>query len=146
MKKILTIFFFVVFLFSSCKKEQPESDACFTYTTNGAIIVFDPGCSKDATDFDWDFGDGQTRQNCPQPLHQYANPGNFQVSLTITKSNGTLVTTKKSVSIAQVCRTCTYTLQGTSQSNSSTYCGTLQSAESFCNSCQDQPPYTSSCQ
>ncbi len=38
----------------------------------------------------WDFGDGTTAStNSPATSHQYANPGNYQVTLTVTNSAGT---------------------------------------------------------
>lgn len=37
--------------------------------------------------FEWDFGDGNTSTE-PMPVHTYAEPGNYEVTLTLTADNG----------------------------------------------------------
>jgi PKD repeat protein len=58
------------------------TDASFTYG-DGALFLEDPAIAA----WEWDFGDGTTsgEQN---PLHTYAEPGLYTVSLTITDEGG----------------------------------------------------------
>ncbi|MEM1449260.1 MAG: PKD domain-containing protein [Planctomycetota bacterium] len=54
----------------------------FTDTSNGA-----PGA------WSWDFGDGGTSSD-QSPMHTYAAPGSYDVSLTVTRESGTTTTVK----------------------------------------------------
>jgi DNA-binding beta-propeller fold protein YncE len=68
--------------------------------------LFDASASSDPDDalarFDWNFGDGTTGPNAgPTPAHTYANPGTYQVTLTVTDArgcNGALVFTGQTAS------------------------------------------------
>jgi len=127
-----------VFLAYSCKKEgaaKKDPEACFTFSQNGAIVNFNSSCSKNANAYDWDFGNGSTSIGV-NPTHEFSNPGTFNVTLKITADNGSTNTTTKTVTVSQVCKTCTCTILGTS--SSSNYCGTQQQVASFCSSCNSQ--------
>ncbi|MCK7540335.1 MAG: PKD domain-containing protein [Marinilabiliales bacterium] len=45
----------------------------------------------------WEFGDGATLNNQPDPVHTYATYGVFNVTLTITNSNGCIQSTTRQV-------------------------------------------------
>lgn len=49
--------------------------------------------SYEATSYNWNFGDGNTSAEA-NPVHTYANPGLYTVTLTGTKGSGTAVATK----------------------------------------------------
>jgi len=55
------------------------------------IIEFNGSSSSNVTKYEWDFGDGQKNYTA-QPVHTYANPGTYMVTLTTTNydisSNG----------------------------------------------------------
>jgi len=48
------------------------------------IITFNSGSSKNVTTWDWDFGDGTAHNTTENPVHNYANPGTYTVTL-VTK-------------------------------------------------------------
>ncbi len=88
------------------------------YVTVGATLAadfdyyFDPGCTPIATTFTdlsqsctgavsqwlWDFGDGTTSTE-KDPVHNYAAPGDYTVTLTVTNSVGSITAANKTVSI-----------------------------------------------
>jgi len=59
---------------------QPYAIASFTSSLNGLIISFN-NTSQNASDYLWDFGDGNTSTQT-SPVHTYARPGNYTVTLT----------------------------------------------------------------
>lgn len=56
--------------------------ACFNNPTN---ISFNSSASVGAVGYYWDFGDGFT-STLPNPIHAYANPGNYTVCLLVTST------------------------------------------------------------
>lgn len=62
----------------------------FASDLGGAIVPFD-NLSKDfdgiVTNWDWNFGDGNTSTE-EHPIHTYAAPGTYTVSLTVTDNDG----------------------------------------------------------
>jgi PKD repeat protein len=66
--------------------------AAFTPTTSGQSLVVDGGASH-ASDgatltYDWNWGDGTAHGSGPTASHNYAAPGNYTVTLTVTDSFG----------------------------------------------------------
>jgi gliding motility-associated-like protein len=49
----------------------------------------------------WDFGDGSPASNTTNPLHQYAGPGNYNVTVVASGGNGT-VTKSKTITISAI--------------------------------------------
>ncbi|HHM01873.1 MAG TPA: PKD domain-containing protein [Caldithrix abyssi] len=64
------------------------TSGCPTLTVN-----FTDQSSGDITDWSWDFGDGTT-STLQNPTHDYANPGSYTVSLTVTGPGGSDTNTK----------------------------------------------------
>ena len=64
------------------------TSGCPTLTVN-----FTDQSSGDITDWSWDFGDGTT-STLQNPSHDYANPGSYTVSLTVTGPGGSDTNTK----------------------------------------------------
>jgi PKD repeat protein len=68
--------------------------AIWTYTNlgttgSGMKIEFDASASVNATQYEWDFGDGNTNSGSVKPVHTYITPGLFYfVKLTVTNSCG----------------------------------------------------------
>lgn len=65
-------------------------DAAFTYTIDGMTVSFtdisDPGVGP-ILEWFWNFGDGTTSSD-PNPVHTYAEPGEYDVCLTIHADGG----------------------------------------------------------
>ena len=77
----------------------PQPTANFTFTTvcQGNPTEFTNTSTtnpsgEQITSFQWDFDDGQTSTQ-QSPLHQYANAGNYQVTLTVSCGNGLCTST-----------------------------------------------------
>lgn len=64
------------------------TSGCPTLTVN-----FTDQSTGDITDWSWDFGDGAT-STAQNPTHDYANPGTYTVSLTVTGPGGSDTNTK----------------------------------------------------
>ncbi len=64
------------------------TSGCPTLTVN-----FTDQSTGDITDWSWDFGDGTT-STLQNPTHDYANPGSYTVSLTVTGPGGSDTNTK----------------------------------------------------
>lgn len=88
MKKNITLILLMVIIVVSCDDnnnetitEQPE--ACFTTTTDntkvGETVEF-YNCTKNATQYRWDFGDGVT-SNLMEPKHAFLKSGIYEVTL-----------------------------------------------------------------
>lgn len=73
-----------VFIISCEKTEEPM--ALFDYQIDGVKVQF-TNYSTDATTYLWDFGDGNTSTE-ENPLHEYAESGNFIITLTATGDGG----------------------------------------------------------
>jgi PKD repeat protein len=68
----------------------PPPTVLFTYQSGGAplAIQFNNQSSGDITGYLWDFGDGQTSSEV-NPLHSYAAPGTYTVTLNASGAGGT---------------------------------------------------------
>lgn len=49
--------------------------------------------------YSWDFGDGSEKDDLPNPVHRYDEPGNFTVTLEVRDSRGSFASAKKQVSL-----------------------------------------------
>jgi len=68
------------------------ASANFTWNTDSATVTF-ANTSTNAQSYLWDFGDGNT-STLSNPVHTYAAPGNYTVTLTATNSCTTLASTR----------------------------------------------------
>ena len=74
--------------------QGPTAQFTTTPAASGSPSTFDATGSTDSdggtvTRFDWDFGDGTTLPDGgPTPSHVYAQPGNYEVALTVTDDEG----------------------------------------------------------
>ncbi|RMG55719.1 MAG: PKD domain-containing protein [Bacteroidetes bacterium] len=66
-----------------------------------AIIEFGTGSTVPLTEWRWNFGDGNT-SNSPTPAHEYAVPGRYKVTATVTDVNGCVTTLDKVVEVKEV--------------------------------------------
>jgi PKD repeat protein len=67
--------------------EQPLPQASFTADSIAALKVSFTDTSTDAVSYSWDFGDGATSVQA-SPVHTYANPGTYTVTLTVSNDAG----------------------------------------------------------
>ncbi len=90
MKKIIVLFF-VVIAFNKCSKPP---NACFTYYPSdinaGDVVTFDANCSKNASYFEWSFGDGSADTNTVNKsvTHKYMASGTYIVRLNVKGKDG----------------------------------------------------------
>ncbi len=68
---------------------QAAPVADFTYTVNQTTVSF-TNTSQNGVSYSWNFGDGNnsTEQN---PIHTYANPGTYNVTLSVTNTCGSAI-------------------------------------------------------
>ncbi len=82
---------------ASAREQAPESPAAFTaVTANPAAnspVQFKGAPQGDALSWRWDFGDGGTSAS-PDPVHAFANPGEYAVSLTVMTPRGSATSTR----------------------------------------------------
>ena len=75
----------------SAKENVPAPPATFAAATaNPAAkspVQFTGGSEADAMSWHWDFGDGSTSAS-PNPVHTFASPGDYPVTLTVTTHHG----------------------------------------------------------
>ena len=71
---------------------QPLAQSEFTYSISGNTVSFFQNAMH-TTSYAWDFGDGNT-SNQPNPVHTYAQPGVYQVTLTVSNICGPHTATK----------------------------------------------------
>lgn len=73
--------------------EPPVADAGPDQLVTASEVAFDGSGSSDRDDsvavYAWDFGDGLTGDG-PTPRHVYAEPGTYDVELTVTDASGTI--------------------------------------------------------
>jgi PKD repeat protein len=88
-KSAFTIAVLTVFgagmLFTSCKKD-PVPTAIFSTSIDGMDVTF-INSSTDANAYAWDFGDGGSSSEM-NPMHAYAENGDYSVSLTASGDGG----------------------------------------------------------
>ena len=84
-----------------------QPTATFTFTpaspTSGQDITFDASGSTDDSsiaNYAWDFGDG-TQGTGRQLTHRYSAPGSYNVTLTLTDSDGTMAGTSRVVVVTE---------------------------------------------
>jgi gliding motility-associated-like protein len=86
---------------------QPVNNAfskSASYVASGScppVLVQFTNTSVNYISYTWDFGDGETVSNVPDPSHVYQNPGTYIVTLTVLGANGQTTTTADSVVVAQ---------------------------------------------
>jgi PKD repeat protein len=96
----LLLFSLLIVMLSSCKNAPV---ACFTILTNadsirvGHPVQFDPACSSDATQYFWDFGNGQTSALSSVVQTTYDSATTYSISLVVEGSGKSASITKNIV-------------------------------------------------
>ncbi|MBK8561865.1 MAG: choice-of-anchor B family protein [Saprospiraceae bacterium] len=73
--------------------------AGFGFTVNDLVVNFS-NTSTNGNTYAWDFGDGITQVDIESPTHEYAAPGSYQVTLTVTNECGLEMLTQTVVVVA----------------------------------------------
>ncbi|MBB1396130.1 S8 family serine peptidase [Pseudoalteromonas sp. SG44-8] len=82
--------------------QPPQAD--FDYDAQALTVSFTDSSSdanNDITQWSWDFGDGATSTDA-NPVHAYAQSGNYQVTLTVTDSEGNTDSSEQTVVVSDV--------------------------------------------
>jgi len=85
--KILFIIVMVAAIFTSCQKEPSAKFTSSKVSANVNETIIFSNSSKDADNYEWEFGDGQT-STTENPTHSYSSAGTFSVKLTAFSKNG----------------------------------------------------------
>ena len=118
MRTYVLIIVFISFIFSSCKKEDPEPDpvACFTLSSTLVDInevVISSNCSRNAYSYQWSDGDGN-QTTISEPTFYYSEPGDYLVSLTAYSENGSKNhTVQETITVMQMYGSVSFWLSGT---------------------------------
>lgn len=82
-----------------CKVQANFSptSVCYPLPLNLTDLSIDSTCG--ITNWSWSFGDG-SYSSSPTPVHNYSNPGQYQVGLRVTNADGCTDTITKTVSVA----------------------------------------------
>jgi hypothetical protein len=80
--------------------------AAFTYRASGAEFSFEASGSYDndgqISDYEWDFGDGNSSRGTQLTSHAYQSDGSYDVVLTVTDDGGLTSTASQTVSVESV--------------------------------------------
>lgn len=93
----LLLFVLVLLVLSSCKNAPV---ACFTLATPsdsirvGHAVIFNAGCSSDATQYFWDFGNGQNSTSSTTAQTTYDSAASYSVALVVANSGKSASITK----------------------------------------------------
>lgn len=73
---------------------KPITDFSFEGTCNGNVVSFvnESSVTDGNLNYTWDFGDGSTMSNGVNSIHEYANQGRYNVTLTATNNVGACFT------------------------------------------------------
>lgn len=91
---------FALLLLCTCKKNNPDQDGTLGISVVGSstcAVSFSSQASN-ASDFEWDFGDGTPKSTEPNPVHTYACPGDYSVTLKVIL-NGVESTESKTITV-----------------------------------------------
>lgn len=117
MKKSILFIAIALTVISGCEKENPEPDpiACFGLSSSLVDIneiVTSFNCSKNATSYQWNDGDGN-QTTILEPTFYYSEPGNYIVTLTAYSESGNKTnTTQESIQVMQMLGKVSFWLSG----------------------------------
>lgn len=148
--KHIAILLTALIFIASCKPEEIEPESCFTYTAQGFTYSFNAQCSKDAVEYQWEFGDNHT-SSLANPQHHYGNDGTYYVTLAVKSSDGLVNRSTQTIVIVEVCKRCVVTEIGTGYSyTTGNFCSTENDPDlaDFCTDCQNNTDtyYTYTCE
>lgn len=84
----LAFFAMAMITFASCKKDEAKAPTSnFTFSIDDKTVTF-TNTSMDATSYSWDFDDGSAASTAENPVHTYAEYGDYDVRLTATGDGG----------------------------------------------------------
>ncbi|RPJ78092.1 MAG: PKD domain-containing protein, partial [Alphaproteobacteria bacterium] len=95
---VLTLMFLFILLSTSVSRADNISanfNAVQSPDLGPLAVKFTDTSTGNATSWSWDFGDGTT-SNERNPVHKYTAAGNYNVTLTVSNSDGSSTNTKAS--------------------------------------------------
>lgn len=102
---VAVVLFGLIFVgISTASIESPVCKADFTYTINSNLVHFMDNSTGSIVSYIWDFGDnsGSNEQN---PVHIYAKPGKYFVTLVVMNAYSNYSAVTKSIEITSVAET-----------------------------------------
>jgi PKD repeat protein len=94
-KLLLSASFLLIFITLSCEKKILDIDPLFKFQSLGEGKVLFTHEAKNATSFEWDFGDGSSKSNEENPTYQYQKNGEYTVILIAKNKKSQIVKTGK---------------------------------------------------
>lgn len=95
-QKLQIIIPFLLFLIAfSCEKKIVDTDPLFKYQSLGEGKILFTHEAKNATSFEWDFGDGSAKSNEENPSHSYQKNNDYTVILIAKNKKSQVVKTAK---------------------------------------------------
>jgi len=91
----------LLFWVTACKKNENEQGNTFIFATlnvRTCKLTFSNQVPN-ASQYEWDFGDGTAKSTEPNPVHTYACPGDYLVTLTVI-INGTSSSESQKITVA----------------------------------------------
>ena len=138
--KFLFIMILSAFTFASCNDDDdedagPSNEVCLTFTNDIGEFDFDAGCTINAVNYTWNFGNGdEISQIVPTVQYVYFEEGNYTVTLLATFQNGQTATTSQQVNVVEKCASCSCTSPEQPGGTFLLGCSTIPSVlEAFCN-------------
>ena len=94
------IAFIAIFSLASCMKKPMACCDVPATGTHGQSINFSSACSMDASQYEWNFGDGSAVSTSATTTHTYAAAGTYTVKLMAMDSKGkNMSETSKTIAI-----------------------------------------------
>ena len=98
--KFLSKAFVATIALTSCMKKPMACCDVPATGTHGQAITFSSACSMDASQYQWDFGDGSAASTDATATHTYAAAGTYTVKLmAMDKKGKNMSDTSKSITI-----------------------------------------------
>ena len=98
--KFLSMAFLATLALTSCMKKPMACCTVPATGTHGQSVSFNSACSMDASQYQWDFGDGSAVSTDATTTHVYSAAGTFTVKLMAMDSKGkNMSETSKSITI-----------------------------------------------
>jgi PKD repeat protein len=111
----------------------------FTVSCDGLSCSFDASASTDdgtIVTYAWDFGDGTTVEGVTA-THDFATPGSFTVTLTVTDNDGVSVTRSETINVSAPVSTTTCNIVATGQKHNRNATATVSYAGAPWRTCAD---------
>ena len=98
--KLFGMAFVAILALASCMKKPMACCDFPAIGTHSQSIAFSSTCSMNASEYEWDFGDGSSTSTDANPSHTYTTAGTYTVKLMVMDKKGkNMKDTSKSITI-----------------------------------------------